>query len=126
MGRALFVFFALLPVVACGPAARASDRPNILWLVAEDFGPELGGYGTPQVWSPNLDRLAAQGVRYTRAYTTAPVCSASARPCSTFARASVSSPARSASGGSSGLRERVPVARAVLVRQDQLLQVRAL
>lgn len=59
------------------PKAEAADRPNILWLIAEDFGPELGCYGTPQVWTPNLDKLAAQGVRYTRAYTTAPVCSAS-------------------------------------------------
>jgi arylsulfatase A-like enzyme len=46
-------------------------------LIAEDFGPELACYGTPQVWSPNLDQLADEGVRYTRAYTTAPVCSAS-------------------------------------------------
>src|SRR4051812_32429204 len=52
-------------------------RPNVLWLVAEDFGPHLGCYGTAQVWTPNLDRLSSQGVRYTRAYTTAPVCSAS-------------------------------------------------
>lgn len=57
--------------------AAAAERPNILWLIAEDFGPDLGCYGTQQVFSPNLDRLAAQGVRYTRAYTTAPVCSAS-------------------------------------------------
>lgn len=60
-----------------GPPQTSTVRPNILWLVAEDFGPELGCYGTSQVKSPNLDRLAAQGVRYTRAYTTAPVCSAS-------------------------------------------------
>jgi arylsulfatase A-like enzyme len=53
------------------------QRPNILWLVAEDLGPELGCYGTVQVRTPNLDRLAGMGVRYTRAYTTAPVCSAS-------------------------------------------------
>ncbi len=59
-------------------AKKASaERPNILWLVAEDFGPELGCYGATQVKSPNLDRLAASGVRYTHAYTTAPVCSAS-------------------------------------------------
>jgi arylsulfatase A-like enzyme len=55
----------------------AAERPNILWLVAEDFGPQLACYGTSQVWSPNLDRLAADGMRFTRAYTTAPVCSAS-------------------------------------------------
>jgi N-sulfoglucosamine sulfohydrolase len=58
-------------------AAEAKARPNILWLIAEDLGPELGCYGTTQVWTPHLDQLAAQGVRYTRAYTTAPVCSAS-------------------------------------------------
>lgn len=57
--------------------ARAAERLNVLWLVAEDFGPELSINGTPQVWTPNLDRLAREGTRFTRAYTTAPVCSAS-------------------------------------------------
>jgi arylsulfatase A-like enzyme len=70
------ILLALWFATLCGPAAGAA-RPNILWLVAEDFGPELGCYGTTQVWTPNLDRLAAGGARYTRAYTTAPVCSAS-------------------------------------------------
>jgi N-sulfoglucosamine sulfohydrolase len=54
-----------------------NSRPNILWLVAEDLGPHLGCYGTKQVWTPHLDKLAADGVRYTRFYTTAPVCSPS-------------------------------------------------
>jgi len=54
-----------------------SARPNILWLIAEDLGPHLGCDGTPEVWTPNLDRLAAEGVRYRKAFTTAPVCSAS-------------------------------------------------
>lgn len=58
-------------------AAAPSDRPNILWLIAEDFGPHLGSYGTKEVFTPNLDRLAAEGVRYTRFFTTAPVCSPS-------------------------------------------------
>ncbi|MBI3880169.1 MAG: sulfatase [Verrucomicrobia bacterium] len=64
---------------APGPlhAAPATKRPNILWLIAEDFCPDLGCYGTKEVWTPNLDRLAAQGMRYTRCFTTAPVCSAS-------------------------------------------------
>jgi arylsulfatase A-like enzyme len=77
MRRALVFLLTSLPLATWAGVAPAADRPNILWLIAEDFGPELGCYGTPQVWSPNLDRLAAQGVRYTRAYTTAPVCSAS-------------------------------------------------
>jgi arylsulfatase A-like enzyme len=58
-------------------AARPLRRPNVLWLIGEDMCADLGCYGTAQVWTPNLDRLAAQGVRYTRAFTTAPVCSAS-------------------------------------------------
>lgn len=57
--------------------ALAAPKPNILWLVAEDMGPALGCYGQKEVFTPNLDRLAVEGVRYTRAYTTAPVCSAS-------------------------------------------------
>jgi N-sulfoglucosamine sulfohydrolase len=61
----------------CATTAGGAERPNILWLVAEDLGPELASYGTTQVSTPNLDRLAAGGVRFTRAYTTAPVCSAS-------------------------------------------------
>ena len=52
-------------------------RPNILWLIAEDFGQHLGCYGTREVWTPNLDRMARDGVRYTRFFTTAPVCSPS-------------------------------------------------
>ncbi|HXT58360.1 MAG TPA: sulfatase [Pirellulales bacterium] len=71
------LIWTLLAFAACGHAANAAERPNILWLIAEDFGPELACYGTPQVFSPALDKLAQQGVRYTRAYTTAPVCSAS-------------------------------------------------
>ncbi len=67
----------LLATTAAPAAAAGPDRPNVLWLVAEDFGPHLACYGTREVWTPNLDRLAGQGVRYTRAYTTAPVCSAS-------------------------------------------------
>jgi arylsulfatase A-like enzyme len=79
MRRTTLALLLWLPIAATvtGPSAQAADRPNILWLVAEDFGPELACYGTTQVWTPNLDRLAAEGVRYTRAYTTAPVCSAS-------------------------------------------------
>src|SRR5262245_32268682 len=58
-------------------ALGAADRPNILWLIAEDFGPHLGCYGEKHVATPNLDALAAGGVRYTNFFTTAPVCSPS-------------------------------------------------
>lgn len=61
---------------ADGPAAAAIAKPNILWIIGEDLGPNLACYGTPAVATPNLDRLAAEGCRYTRAFATAPVCSA--------------------------------------------------
>jgi arylsulfatase A-like enzyme len=55
----------------------AADRPNILWLITEDMGPEQGCYGTDQVWTPTIDALAANGVRYDKAFTVTPVCSTS-------------------------------------------------
>lgn len=54
-----------------------APRPHILWLIAEDLSPDLGCYGNKLVQTPHLDQLAATGVRFTRAYVTAPVCSAS-------------------------------------------------
>lgn len=57
---------------------QEEDRPpNIVWFVTEDMGPELGCYGEPQAHTPNLDRLAKQGMRFDRAFTTTPVCSSS-------------------------------------------------
>ena len=52
----------------------AADRPNILWITSEDNGPHLGCYGDEFSVSPNLDALAARGMRYTRASSNAPVC----------------------------------------------------
>ncbi len=56
-------------------AAVAAERPNILWIVSDDLGIELGCYGEPAVQTPHLDRLAAEGVRFTNAFATSPVCS---------------------------------------------------
>jgi len=52
------------------------DRPNILWITSEDNSPLLGCYGDEQAHTPNLDRLATQGIRYRNAFANAPVCSA--------------------------------------------------
>src|SRR5262245_44105165 len=76
----VFPLSLLLVVVAFWAApvvARSADRPNILWLIAEDFGPHLGCYGEEQVATPSLDALAESGVRYANFFTTAPVCSPS-------------------------------------------------
>ena len=68
-----------LAAVAAGPLARAkpAERPNILWIISEDTGPEFGCYGYPLVHTPNVDRLAKEGARFTHAFTSAPVCSTS-------------------------------------------------
>jgi len=74
------VLAAVLLVQLVGPLAAAEPArqpPNILWLIAENIGPDLGCYGAGQAVTPNLDRLAAQGMRYARAFATAPVCSPS-------------------------------------------------
>lgn len=52
-------------------------KPNIIWIMTEDISPELGCYGYPYVKTPNLDKLAKEGRRYTNMFTTAPVCSPS-------------------------------------------------
>lgn len=51
--------------------------PNILYVLLEDCGPQFGCYGEPLVRTPVLDRVAADGVRFDRAFSTSPVCSAS-------------------------------------------------
>jgi uncharacterized sulfatase len=50
---------------------------NVVWIVGEDMGPELGCYGDPQAITPNMDRLAREGARFTRCFTHAPVCAPS-------------------------------------------------
>ncbi|NJK91436.1 MAG: sulfatase-like hydrolase/transferase [Blastochloris sp.] len=47
---------------------------NVLWISLEDCSPRLGCYGEVVARTPNMDRLAAEGCRYTRAFSTAPVC----------------------------------------------------
>ncbi|MCC6265133.1 MAG: sulfatase [Bryobacterales bacterium] len=54
--------------------ATASAKPNILWLTCEDIGPELGCYGDSYADTPNLDKLATRSLRYTSAWSNAPVC----------------------------------------------------
>ena len=67
--------------LAAGLAASApqdnNNRPNVLYVIQEDIGPQMACYGEPLVRTPHLDRFAAQGIRFTNAYTSAPVCSAS-------------------------------------------------
>jgi hypothetical protein len=60
---------AVVPLLLLGAdPSFAADRPNVLLIVSEDNGPELGCYGDPYARTPNLDRLAAEGTRFERAF----------------------------------------------------------
>jgi arylsulfatase A-like enzyme len=74
-------FLADTSLLAAAGAARTQTgtgqhqlRPNILWITSEDNGPHLGCYGDTYATTPNLDRLAGQGMIYLTAWSNAPVC----------------------------------------------------
>jgi len=70
---AVFLTFQLLL-----PAAMAERKPNVVFIVADDLGwGELGCYGQEKIRTPNIDRLAAEGMRFTQHYSGAPVCAPS-------------------------------------------------
>lgn len=73
------LLFAWWMVVTAIPAIANErpdvDRPNVVWITSEDNSCYLGCYGDEQAVTPNLDRLASEGIRYRNAFANAPVCS---------------------------------------------------
>ncbi|MDF1851939.1 MAG: sulfatase [Verrucomicrobiales bacterium] len=69
--------FAISFVVLALTAVSAADKRNVLFIAIDDLRPELGCYGSPTVKSPNLDGLAAEGLRFERAYCQQAICSPS-------------------------------------------------
>ncbi len=68
----------VLLLFSSGVQSQETNRPNILWLTFEDTSPEfIGIYGSLTAKTPTIDRLARQGVRFTSAFATGSVCSAS-------------------------------------------------
>src|SRR3954470_15152272 len=75
MNRRQFLTTIAAPAIAA--AARAS-KPNILFILADDLGyGDLGCYGQKLIKTPNIDRLAAEGRKFTQAYCGATVCAPS-------------------------------------------------
>jgi N-sulfoglucosamine sulfohydrolase len=73
----VLLLLTAMTVPRAGLAGDASSRPNILWLVGENIAHDLGCYGAEHVHTPHLDRLAAEGVRYTQVFATNPTCAPS-------------------------------------------------
>lgn len=86
------ITLVLLCLIAIGCTNRGQERgmlpekPNFLVFFVDDLRPELGCYGEVQVHSPNIDQLAARGLRFDRAYCNVPVCGASRASLLTGAR----------------------------------------
>lgn len=67
--KRLLLFLVILTSTALG-----AERTNVLFLIADDLNNYLGCYGDPRVKTPHIDKLAARGVRFDRAYCTFPLC----------------------------------------------------
>ncbi|MHC4823868.1 MAG: arylsulfatase [Planctomycetota bacterium] len=78
---AIRIPFALLLCLSAGcqgPAEPESSRPNVVLIVADDLGyGDLGSYGQEKIQTPHLDRMAAEGMRFTDFYAGSPVCAPS-------------------------------------------------
>lgn len=65
------------PLLVPEPMEEKPKPVNILWITCEDISPHMGCYGDPEARTPNLDELAAEGTRYTRAFSVSGVCAPS-------------------------------------------------
>lgn len=112
MNQSLLVKSALLLIVSlvfggvrghAQEALRASEqeRPNILWITAEDMSRTLGCYGDSFATTPNIDQLASESARYTHAFATSPVCSPS--------RACLINGCMAPTQGSHAMRSQIPI-----------------
>lgn len=89
-------------LVALGSPAQETARPNILWITSEDNAAHwLGCYGNAEARTPRLDALAAEGLRYSRAYANAAVCA--------VARSTILNGAYAVTMGTQHMRSRYPI-----------------
>jgi arylsulfatase A len=71
----LFLFIGFSVIAQPGKRSSFSKLPNIIYIYADDMGyGELGSYGQKKIKTPNLDRMAKEGMRFTQHYTSTPVC----------------------------------------------------
>jgi arylsulfatase A-like enzyme len=77
-GHVLCIALCISPFVAGAVASAAESvaKPNVVWFVVDDMSANFACYGEKLIETPNVDRLAGEGVRFSNAFVTAPVCSA--------------------------------------------------
>jgi arylsulfatase A-like enzyme len=74
----LLLLFTCLIFAACSPEPVKQNKPNILLILTDDQGSiDMNCYGAEDLYTPNMDRLAGEGTRFTQFYAAAPVCSPS-------------------------------------------------
>ena len=69
------LFVSVFGLVAISSVWAA--KPNIVWIVIEDASPHIGCYGETLIKTPNIDKMAREGIRCSNAFVTSPVCSSS-------------------------------------------------
>lgn len=78
MSPRVLPFTAVLLLLASGLFTSAAEKPNIIFILTDDLGfNQIGAYGDTPIKTPNLDRLASNGIRFTQAYSGNTVCSPS-------------------------------------------------
>lgn len=73
----LLIIHVIFLIQSCSNKKREIQKPNILWIVADDLGTDLGCYGDSLVYTPNLDAFAKQSILFENCHTVAAVCSPS-------------------------------------------------
>ncbi len=71
----VFAGITSLFLLASTTQNATADRPNVVWIIPDDMSANFACYGETAIETPNVDRLAAGGVKFSRAFVTAPVCS---------------------------------------------------
>ncbi len=78
MSRTCILFMTIVVLMVKPVLAQEQNvRPNIVWLMLKDWSTDLSCYGTKGINNPFTDKLASEGIRYTNAFCTSPVCSPS-------------------------------------------------
>ena len=78
MGNMKFFFKSFLFLILCGcQKSIEKEKRNVLFIIVDDLKPLLGSYGYPEIISPNIDRLASDGVLFSKAYAQQAICTAS-------------------------------------------------